>query len=44
MDILITKVKLPKSQARNKALLKEDKDILEPSARTKSDENNNEPI
>ena len=44
MDTLIKKVKLPKSQARNKALLKEDKDVLELSARTKLDENDNEPI
>jgi len=43
MDILIKKVKLPKFQARNKALLKEDKEVLIPAAEVTSD-NNNKPI
>ena len=43
LDILIKQVKLPESQARNKALLKEDEEILELAIGAESD-NNNEPI
>jgi len=43
MDILIEKIKLPKLQARNKALLKEDEEVLELATGVKLD-NNNEPI
>ena len=43
MDILIKKVKLPKFQARNKALLKEDKEVLIPAAGVILD-NNDKPI
>ena len=43
LDILIEKVKLPKSQARNKALLKEDEEILELAIGVELN-NDNEPI
>jgi len=43
IDILIKKVKLPELQAKNKALLKEDKEVLEPAAGVKTD-NNDKPI
>jgi len=43
MDILIERIKLPKLQVRNEALLKEDKEVLELAAGVEID-NNNEPI
>ena len=43
MDILIKKVKLPEFQAKNEALLKEDKEVLEPAAGVETNDDN-EPI
>jgi len=39
MDILIKKIKLPELQVKNKALLKEDKEVLEPAAGVETDDN-----
>ena len=39
MDILIKKVKLPEFQAKNKALLEEDKKVLMPAAEVVSEDN-----